>query len=130
LGRAASIGGVQVPRSWPAAAPAIRLAAVALPATSLGATPEVFAGSSGSLFSEMAMASMAGSAVGGSVSPRAREPIGATAGQRAKLPGPPPANAVTGVAAEHLRGLALAVLHDAGILSDEEFAEKRRLVSP
>ena len=82
------------------------------------------------LRSEMAMASMAGSAVGGSVSPRARELLGATGGQRAKLPGPPPANPVTGAAAEHLRGLALAVLHDAGILSDEEFTEKRRLVSP
>jgi PPE-repeat protein len=129
LGRAALIGGLTVPSSWTAAAPAIRLAAVALPATGLGATPEVFAGSPGILFSEMAVASMAGRAIGGSVSPRRRELIGATTGQRAKLPEPQPANPVTGVAADHLRGLALAVLHDAGILTDEEFTEKRRLVS-
>jgi hypothetical protein len=101
-----------------------------LPATSLGATHEVFAGSPGSLFSEMALASMAGRAIGGTSSPRLRERIGATVGQRAKLPEPQPANPVTGVAADHLRGLALAVLHDAGILTDEEFTEKRRLVSP
>jgi PPE-repeat protein len=130
LGRAALVGGLSVPPGWTAAAPAIRLAAAALPATSLGATPEVFAGSPGSLFSEMALASMAGRAIGGTSSPRLRERIGATVGQRAKLPEPQPANPVTGVAADHLRGLALAVLHDAGILTDEEFTEKRRLVSP
>jgi PPE-repeat protein len=77
VGQATSVGALSVPQAWTAAAPAIRLSAVALPATSLSAAPEVFAGSTGSLFSEMALASMAGRAMGGSVSPGRPERIGA-----------------------------------------------------
>jgi PPE-repeat protein len=127
LGRAASVGALSVPPGWTAAAPAIRLAAMALPAASLDAAPEVFAGSPGSLFGEMALASMAGRVIGGTVSPGARERIGATA--RAC-----PARPMTGIAAE-ISELAevlgrLGALRDSGILTDQEFNEqKRRLLS-
>jgi PPE-repeat protein len=134
MGRAVSVARLSAPPSWAVAAPEIRAVAFALPATSVGATPAVFAGSLGTAFSQMAMAgmagSMAGSTLGGTVSPGGRERVRVTAVQRAQSPQPPPANPVTGVAADHLRELALAVLHDGGILTDEEFTEKRRLVSP
>jgi PPE-repeat protein len=134
MGRAVSVGRLSAPPSWAVAAPEIRAVAFALPATGVGATPAVFAGSLGTAFSQMAMAgmagSMAGSTLGGTVSPGGRERVRATTVQRAKSPQPPPANPVTGIAADHLRELALAVLHDGGILTDEEFTEKRRLVSP
>jgi PPE-repeat protein len=134
MGRAVSVARLSAPPSWAVAAPEIRAVAFALPATGVGATPAVFAGSLGTAFSQMAMAgmagSMAGSTLGGTVSPGGRERVRVTTVQRAKSPQPPPANPVTGIAADHLRELALAVLHDGGILTDEEFTEKRRLVSP
>jgi len=134
MGRAVSLGGLSAQPSWAVAAPEIRAVAFALPATGVGATPAVFAGSLGTAFSQMAMAgmagSMAGSTLGGTVSPGGRERVRVTAVQPAKSPQLPPANPVTGIAADHLRELALAVLHDGGILTDEEFTEKRRLVSP
>jgi len=134
MGRAVSVGRLSAPPSWAVAAPEIRAVAFALPATGVGATPAVFAGSLGTAFSQMALAGMGGSAcgsaLGGTVSPGRPVRVGATTVQRAKSPQPPPANPVTGIAADHLRELALAVLHDGGILTDEEFTEKRRLVSP
>jgi PPE-repeat protein len=129
LGRAASVGALSVPPGWTAAAPAIRLAAAALPATSLGAAPEVFAGSPGSLFSEMALASMAGRAIGGTVSPGRRERIGATA-RACPAPSPKsPAGPITGFA--EIRELTellgkLGVLRDSGILTDDEFNEQKQ----
>ena len=130
LGRAASVGALSVPPGWTAATPAIRLAAVALPATSLGAAPEVFAGSSGSLFSEMALASMAGRAIGGTVNPGRRERIRATT-RACPAPSPrSPGGPITGIAAE-ISELAellgkLGVLRDSGILTDQEFNEQKR----
>ena len=133
LGQAASVGALSVPPGWTAAAPAIRLAAVALPATSLGAAPEVFAASPGSLFSEMALASMAGRAIGGPVSPGRWERIGAnTRAYRAPSPRSP-GGLMTGIAAEigeltELLG-KLGALRDSGILTDEEFnVQKQRLL--
>jgi PPE-repeat protein len=129
LGRAASVGALSVPPAWTAAAPAIRLAAVALPATGLGAAPEVFAGSPGSLFSEMALASMAGRAMGGPVSPGRRERIGATT-RACPAPSPrSPGGPMPGIAAE-MRELTellceLGALRDSGILTDEEFNEQK-----
>jgi PPE-repeat protein len=133
LGRAASVGALSVPPGWTAAAPAIRLAAVALPATSLGAAPEVFAASPGSLFSQMALASMAGRAIGGTVSPGRRERIAATT-RACPAPSPrSPGGPITGLA--EIRELTellgkLGVLRDSGILNDEEFNEqKQRLLA-
>ncbi len=123
VGQANAVGALSVPSAWTAAAPAIRLAAVALPATSLSAAPEVFAGSPGSLFSEMAMANMAGRAIGGTVSPGGQEYVGATTRPRPAQPQRLPGSSLTGIAAE-LR--ELAELRDSGILTDEEFSEQKR----
>jgi PPE-repeat protein len=140
MGQAVSVGGLSAPPSWAVAAPEIRASAFALPATDVGAAPAALAGSAGTVFSQMALAGMAGSAFAGAVSRSRPEPIGATT-QRARSPQRPlaspvtkspqqlPASPVTGIAADHLRELALAVLHDAKVLTDEEFTEKRRLLS-
>jgi PPE-repeat protein len=132
LGRAASVGALSVPPGWTAAAPAIRLATVALPATSLGAVPEVFAGSSGSLFGELALASMAGRAIGGTVSPGRWERIGATA-RACPAPSPrSPGGPMTGIAAEISERAEvlgkLGVLRESGILTDEEFNQQKQLL--
>jgi PPE-repeat protein len=129
LGQADSVGALSVPSSWTAAAPEIRLAAVALPATSLGAAPEVFAGSSGSLFSEMVLASMAGRAIGGPFGPAARERIGATARACPVPSSRSPGGPITGIAemreVTELLG-KLGGLRDSGILTNEEFNEQKR----
>jgi PPE-repeat protein len=125
VGEATPVGALSVPQAWTTAAPPIRLAAAALPATSLSAAPEVFAGSPGSLFSEMALASMAGRAIGGTVSPGSGQHVGATTCARPAPPQRLPGSPVTGIGAE-LR--ELAELRDSGILTDEEFSELKRRV--
>jgi PPE-repeat protein len=55
LGRAASVGGLSVPRSWGTASPAIRLAATALPAAGLDALPEAGAAGLGGSFGGLPM---------------------------------------------------------------------------
>jgi PPE-repeat protein len=124
VGQATPIGALSVPQAWTTAAPAIRLAAVALPATSLSAAPEVFAGSPGSLFSAMALASMARRAIGGTGSPAGREYVGAITSGRQASPGRLLGSPV-GIAAE-LR--ELAELRASGILTDGEFSEQKRRV--
>jgi PPE-repeat protein len=130
LGQAASVGALSVPPGWTAAAPAMRLAAVALPATSLGAAPEVFAASPGILFGEMALASMAGRAMGGTVSPGARERIGATT-RACPAPSPrSPSDPMTTEIVAEISELAevlgkLGVLRDSGILTNEEFNDQK-----
>ncbi len=132
LGQAALVGALSVPPGWTAAAPAIRLAAVALPAspaTSLGAAPEVFAGGPGSLFGQMALASMAGRAIGGTVNPGQRERIGVTT-RVCPAPSPKsPGGPITGIA--EMREVAellgkLGSLRDSGILTCEEFNEQKQ----
>jgi PPE-repeat protein len=123
VGQATPIGALSVPSAWTTAAPGIRLAAVALPATSLSAAPEVFASSQGSLFSEIAMAGMAGRAIGGTVSPSRQEYVRATTRLGPARPQRLPGSCVTGIAAE-LR--EFAELRDSGILTDEEFSEQKR----
>jgi hypothetical protein len=56
---------MSVPRGWAVAAPEIRTVASVLPMASASIPPAVLTGSSGTLLSEMALASMAGRAVGG-----------------------------------------------------------------
>jgi PPE-repeat protein len=67
VGRAGLVGMLSVPPSWPAATPAIRMLAAALPGTSLAAAPMVLAPDPAGLLSQMGLASLAGGA-GGSVS--------------------------------------------------------------
>jgi PPE-repeat protein len=125
VGEATPVGALSVPQAWTTAAPAIRLAAEALPATSLSAVPEIVAGSPGSLFSEMALASMAQRAIAGAVSPGSGKHVGATTCARPAPPQSLPGGPVTGIATE-LR--ELAELRDSGILTDEEFSELKRRV--
>ena len=126
VGQAYPVGTLSVPQAWTESAPAIRLAALALPATSLSAAPEVFASGPGTLFSEMTMASMAGRAIRGTVSPAAQEHVGATTRLSPASPSPRLLGSPAGIAAE-LR--EFAELRDSGILTDEEFCEmKRRLL--
>jgi PPE-repeat protein len=123
LGQATSIGGLSVPQGWAAAAPAIRPVAAALLGTSLGAAAEIEASNSGSLFSEMALASMAGRAITGTASMGRRERVGATPRAHAMPPQSSPGGPGSGIAAE-LR--ELADLRNSGILTDEEFSEQKR----
>jgi PPE-repeat protein len=123
VGQATSVGALSVPRAWTTAAPAIRLAAAALPATSLSSAPEVFAGNPGSLFSGTALASMAGRPIGGTVRPGSGERVGVTTRARPALQQSWPGTPVAGIAAE-LR--ELAELRDLGILTDKEFSEQKR----
>jgi hypothetical protein len=104
------------------AVPAIRPVAAELPAAGVGAAAKVEAGSSGKLFSEGLLASMAGRAIGGAASLRRWERAGASAGLHAAPPKDSPVT-VRQIAAE-LR--ELAELHDCGILTDEEFNEQKR----
>ena len=124
MGQAASIGTLSVPQGWAAAVPEIRPVAVALPATNLSVAPAVLTGASGNLLSEMALASMAGRAMGDAVSPGRRERVGATTRERAT---PPQRSLGEGPIAGIAAGLReLADLHDSGILTDEEFTEQKR----
>ncbi|SPM33827.1 hypothetical protein MRAB57_1631 [Mycobacterium rhizamassiliense] len=136
LADATSVGRLSVPATWAAAAPEFRLSAMALPATTVGVAAEASAGGAGSLFSQMALASMAGRAMAGTTGaggPGMRERMGMATGKSAKpgdkdedaeaLPGGP----ITGISAE-LR--ELFALRDAGILTAEEFAEQKQRLLP
>ena len=117
------------------------LAAMSLPATSVGAAAE--ASSAGSVFSQMALAGMAGRAMAGTVGTgggaggvRARERGGVTkreaeTNETTEEPATPlqvPAGGpITSIAAE-LR--ELASLRDAGILTQDEFTEQKRRLLP
>jgi PPE-repeat protein len=143
MGEANTISRMSVPTAWAMAAPEIRLSAVALPATSLGAAAEASAGSAGSVFSQMALAGMAGRALAGTTGTgagtgrgeRLGERVGAPTNkpaepQQPESPAPPkspPGGPITSIAAE-LR--ELASLRDSGILTDEEFTEQKRRLLP
>ena len=80
LGEAKAISGLSVPRGWATAAPEIRPIALALPAASIGPAAEVAGQGVGSLFGQMAVASMAGRAMagtGGNGGAGRRERVGA-----------------------------------------------------
>ena len=131
LGQANVVGGLSVPPTWTAAAPAVRPAALALPATSVGAAAQASSGSSGSLFGEMAAASMAGRAMGGAGGAGRAERVRA-ATQKGKpdgtaVPQVPAGGPITSIAAE-LR--ELASLRDAGIITEDEFLEQKQRLLP
>jgi PPE-repeat protein len=148
LGQANTVGGLSVPPGWTAAAPAIRPAALVLPATSAGAGAEAAAaaaaaaapGGSGSVFGQMAAAGMAGRAMAGTGGAVGRERARAGEIEKAtreapkeptKEPTAPPQVApggpITSIAAE-LR--ELASLRDAGILTQQEFEEQKKRLLP
>lgn len=147
LGEAGSVGGLRVPPGWTTTAPGFRLAALTSPAASVGAAAEAAsAEGAGALFSQMAVAGMAGRALagtvgtGGSGGPRTKERLGvakrgapATAeatGVTEETPAPAPVlpgGPITSIAAE-LR--ELASLRDAGILTEAEFIEQKQRLLP
>ncbi|HET7072595.1 MAG TPA: PPE domain-containing protein [Mycobacterium sp.] len=126
LGEANTVGALSVPSGWAAAAPEIRRLAIALPATSVGAAAEASTGSAGSLFSQMALASMVGRATagtGGAGGPDRREQTGATKREPTAEPQARAGGPITSIAAE-LRELASR--RDAGILTNEEFTRRKK----
>jgi PPE-repeat protein len=73
LGRAGLVGRLSVPQSWASAAPAIKPVATVLPDSGLGAAPVlVAADDQGGVFSNMALSSVAGRAMGGTGGTAAR----------------------------------------------------------
>ena len=73
VGDAGSVGALSVPPSWAAATPTVRLAAAALQGMGTAGAPVVAATAQGTVFGQMALASMAGSALGNTVSRAAVE---------------------------------------------------------
>ena len=133
LGEANTVGKLSVPSAWTVAAPEIRPLAYTLPITGAAAAPEIAAGSSGNLFSNMGLAGAAGGAVGSSAS------LGRGGDQRVRMtprgnPKPPqrPANETVTEIAVELRELAsraqslLTKLADSGLMSAEEVTEQKR----
>ncbi|HEX5253484.1 MAG TPA: PPE family protein, partial [Mycobacterium sp.] len=132
LGRGTRVGALSVPSSWVSAAPAFRPLAYALPITGADAAPEMVVGSSGNLFSEMALAGMAGRAVGSTAYlGRGDQRIRVTSRENPKPPPRAQGEPVTEIAAE-LRELAaraqslLAKLADSGLVTDGEISEQKR----
>jgi PPE-repeat protein len=67
MGSAGVVGALSVPPSWAAATPTVRLAASVLLGTSAAAAPTVTAEGAGTAISQLALASLAGGALGRSV---------------------------------------------------------------
>jgi PPE-repeat protein len=134
LGQAPTVGRLSVPPAWTVAAPEIRLAAVTLPAASLGAAPEVMAASPGTLFSEMTLANMASRAIGGTTTRGCQERTGSISRSRPVSTPTSPSGHGTTMAAD-IREFAEALvtlgdLRDSGLLTDEEFNnQKDRLLA-
>jgi PPE-repeat protein len=134
LGQAPSVGRLSVPQAWTVAAPEIRLAAVTLPATSLGAAPEVMATSPGTLFSEMTLANMASRAITGTTPRGCQERTGSISRSR-PVPTPTSASGHGTTIAADIREFAEALvtlgdLRDSGLLTDAEFTDqKERLLA-
>jgi PPE-repeat protein len=132
LGQANTVGRLSVPSAWTVAAPEIRPAAFTLPITGAAAAPEIAAGSSGNLFSNMGLAGAAGGAVGSSASlGRGDQRTRVTARGNPKAPERPQGEPVAEIAAE-LREIAaraqslLAKLADSGLMSADEVTEQKQ----
>ena len=124
LGEANKIGALSVPAGWTAQAPAIRPAALALPATPVGAAADAaLTIGTGSPIGDMAMGATASRALSGALGTGRRERAKAATPDTESLER---GGVVKGIAAE-LR--ELAELRESGVLTDEEFLElKRRLL--
>jgi PPE-repeat protein len=136
LGQANTVGRLSVPANWTVAAPEIRPAAYTLPITAAAAAPEMAAGSSGNLFSNMGLAGAAGGAVGSTASlgRGGEQRVRTTNGKNPNPPQQPPNEVVTAIATE-LQELAsraqslLAKLADSGLVTaDEVIQQKRRFL--
>jgi PPE-repeat protein len=139
LADSTSVGRLSVPATWAAAAPEFRLSAVALPTTTVAAAAEASAaGGAGNLFSQMALASMAGRAMAGTTGgggAGVRERMGLALGKPGKSTQDESEEATEAAAGGPITGISaelreLFSLRDAGILTDEEFAEQKRRLLP
>ncbi len=120
VGQGTVVGGLSVPPGWATAAPEIRTVARALSITGAGVAPAVSTGTSGTLFSEMALAGMAGRAMGGAGGLGRQQCVEAVSPQRVGPPQRAQSGPITSIAAELEK---LAELHDSKVLTDEEFTE-------
>jgi PPE-repeat protein len=132
IGEGTTVGKLSVPSAWTVAAPEIRPVAYTLPITGAAAAPEIAAGSSGNLFSNMGLAGAAGGAVGSSASlGRGDQRIRMPSRDTPKPPQQTQREPVTEIAAE-LAELAaraqslLAKLADSGLMTAEEVTQQRR----
>jgi PPE-repeat protein len=129
LGQAPAVGRLSVPQAWTVAAPEVRLAALTLPTTSLSAAPEVMAASSpGSLFSEMALANIAGRAVSGAGRGCHERTSSISRSRPAPTPTSPGGHGT--IIAADVREFAQALvtlgdLRDSGLLTDDEFNDQK-----
>jgi PPE-repeat protein len=135
LGQATNVGRLTVPPQWASAAPAFRTVAYSLPITAAGAAPEIVAGGSSSLLSDLALAGLTGRAVAGTAA--AGRSTG-RADQRirvAKADPPKPVQAAPAAVAEiaaELHQLAaraqslIAKLSDSGLMNAEETAAQKK----
>ena len=105
-----------------------------MPATSLGAAPEVMAASPGTLFSEMTLANLASRAITGNPSRGCQERTGSISCSR-PVPTPTSPSGHEKTIAADIRQFAEALitlgdLRDSGLLTDEEFNDqKERLLA-
>lgn len=123
VGEAVSAGDLSVPISWAVKAPEIRSLAYTTP---VAAAPAASMGGVGAAFGQMAAAGMAGSALAGALN-RGNRPAASLPPVPAKAAVDAAASAgndnpVTGIAAEIRE---FAALRDAGMISDEEYAEQK-----
>jgi PPE-repeat protein len=132
LGQANTVGRLSVPSAWTVAAPEIRPAAFTLPISGATAAPEIAAGSSGNLFSNMGLAGAAGGAVGSSTSlGRGDQRTRVTARSNPTPPQRPQGEPVAEIAAE-LRELAtraqslLTKLAESGLMTADEVTEQKQ----
>jgi PPE-repeat protein len=132
LGQANTVGRLSVPSAWTVAAPQVRAAAYALPITAADAAPEIVAGTSGNLFSNMGLAGAAGGAIGSTTSlGRGDQRVRVTTRANPKPAQPPQGEPLTAIAAE-LSELAtraqslLAKLADSGLMTAEQVTEQKR----
>jgi len=132
LGQGTAVGRLSVPSAWTVAAPEVRPAAYTLPITSAEAGPEMVAGGSSSLFSNMGLAGAAGGAVGSTASlGRGDQRVRMPNRVPPKSPQRPQGEPVAEIAAE-LRELAtraqslLAKLADSGLMTSDEVTEQKQ----
>jgi PPE-repeat protein len=125
IGQSASVGGLSVPPAWTVRAPPpIQYVSASTALAGAGAAPDVEAGESGVSFAELATAGLAARAM--TAAGRGQRGRGKpTDRQRSAATQIPPSGPITRIAPE-LR--ELAELRDAGILTEEEFSEQKRLL--
>lgn len=132
LGQGTTVGRLSVPSGWASAAPTFRPVAYALPLTGADAAPDIVTGSSSNLFGDMALAGMAGRAIGSTaLLGRGDQRIRTVSSEQRRQPLTAHSAPVTEIVAE-LRELAtranslLAKLQDSGLMTDQDVAKQKR----